>query len=455
MYEVVQQRPVYFFGGDHRSKPRSSGMSSWKQISAGRGDVLGGRLGRANQQRQDFRGVFNDHTTCNPPSPKISDPPLALHYSFNNNAYALLEGNMASRIFIKGLPPTLTEAEFRKHFSQNSEITDAKIFPSRRIGYVGYKTPEDAKKAVKYHNKSFIRMSKIGVELARPPRDAEQTVDSKTRRNGAPTARRGSSTYKSDVTKKRRQSQGEQDAKQDPALKEFLEVMRPKSKKRAWEDDIAITTDTVDKQDEPVVKAVSNAGESDDEYEDVPRPSKRLRENTGGIERIAENGMENSKHEASNVPESNDQDAHQDEQGAGFVPPAEPAASDADWARSRTSRLLGLLDDDEELGDNTGSRDQESSASENEDKMKKGVALKGPVHSIPTPPGDDVEDQDASDPPPNLDIEAVRSSMRLFVRNLPYDVKSEDLEELFDSSGNLEEVSHAKLSFAICLMNPR
>lgn len=73
-----------------------------------------------------------------------------------------------SRIFIQGLPPTISEDEFRKHFSNQGQVTDAKLIPHRRIGYVGYKTPQDAEKAVKYFNRSFIRMSKIGVEIARP-----------------------------------------------------------------------------------------------------------------------------------------------------------------------------------------------------------------------------------------------------------------------------------------------
>lgn len=73
-----------------------------------------------------------------------------------------------SRIFVKGLPPTISEDEFKKHFSAKQSITDAKLIPHRRIGYVGYKSPEDAAKAVKYFNRSFIRMSKIGVEIARP-----------------------------------------------------------------------------------------------------------------------------------------------------------------------------------------------------------------------------------------------------------------------------------------------
>ena len=72
----------------------------------------------------------------------------------------------SSRIFVRGLPPNLTPDDFVRHFSKDLPITDAKLIPHRRIGYVGYKSPMDAAMAVKYHNKTFIRMSRIGVELA-------------------------------------------------------------------------------------------------------------------------------------------------------------------------------------------------------------------------------------------------------------------------------------------------
>jgi len=76
-----------------------------------------------------------------------------------------------SRIYVKNLPPSIAEPEFRKHFASQHGggiITDIRLMPKRRIGFVGYKTPEDARKAVKYFNRSFIRLSKISVELARP-----------------------------------------------------------------------------------------------------------------------------------------------------------------------------------------------------------------------------------------------------------------------------------------------
>ena len=76
----------------------------------------------------------------------------------------------SSRIFVHGLPTKFTEDDVRKHFSFPSKPTDVKYFPHRRIGYVGYKTPEDAAKAVKYFNKTFIKLTKIYVEPARPVR---------------------------------------------------------------------------------------------------------------------------------------------------------------------------------------------------------------------------------------------------------------------------------------------
>lgn len=72
----------------------------------------------------------------------------------------------SSRIFVRGLPPSITDDDFRSHFAKRYNVTDSKLLAKRRIGYVGFKSAEDALSAVKYFNKSFIRMSKIAVELA-------------------------------------------------------------------------------------------------------------------------------------------------------------------------------------------------------------------------------------------------------------------------------------------------
>ena len=74
----------------------------------------------------------------------------------------------SSRIFIQGIPPNMSAGELKKHFSKQGVVTDAKTFGNRRIGYIGYKTAEEATKALKYFNKSYFRMSKLSVEFAHP-----------------------------------------------------------------------------------------------------------------------------------------------------------------------------------------------------------------------------------------------------------------------------------------------
>lgn len=348
----------------------------------------------------------------------------------------------SSRIFVKGLPPTFTEAEFRKHFAQARDVTDAKIFPNRRIGYVGYKTPEDAQKAVKYFNRTFIRMSRIGVELARPIQDAKSV-----RQNGlAPTARRASGMVvdvpRENALKRKRDTETMEDA--DPKLREFLEAYKPKSKRKAWENgDVEMPTEVAREPAQQGTDAIPE-GQSDGEYEEVPTKAKRTKRDrnvdqpnvtadttsllAAQPEQQADVALDASLEPARDTDE---------------VPAA--AVSDADWARSRTSRLLGLLDDaEDDVGTATRQQDDHmSGASDNESEMPtKGLDRPqndgDATHSMPTPPSDDHEPAAGV-----LDVEesAVRSSMRLFLRNLPYDVRREDLEAEFAPFGDIEEVS--------------
>lgn len=75
-----------------------------------------------------------------------------------------------TRVFVSGLPPTFSNDDLRKHFSTRYQVTDAHVIPKRRIGFVGFKTPTLAQDAANYFNKTYIRMSKIAVEMARPVR---------------------------------------------------------------------------------------------------------------------------------------------------------------------------------------------------------------------------------------------------------------------------------------------
>lgn len=112
--------------------------------------------------------------------------------------------------------------------------------------------------------------------------------------------------------------------------------------------------------------------------------------------------------------------------------------SDSDWMRSRTSRLLGLLDDDEEQGL------QESTKNEtlNDDIDVPPSESVMQEHSTATV--NDISaasENDAADDNGDNTIQAIKESQRLFIRNLSYKVTEEQLYELFKQFGRVEEVS--------------
>ncbi|OII73389.1 splicing related protein [Cryptosporidium ubiquitum] len=87
----------------------------------------------------------------------------------------------SSRIIIKNLPSYLSEKRLRDHISSiGCNITDVKIVKkrsesnpkvesSRKFGFVGFYSEEDAKKALEYFNGTFIDTSRIHVQYAFPP----------------------------------------------------------------------------------------------------------------------------------------------------------------------------------------------------------------------------------------------------------------------------------------------
>ncbi|KAI8628920.1 MRD1-like protein [Xylariaceae sp. FL1651] len=251
----------------------------------------------------------------------------------------------SSRIFIKGLPPTITETELRKHFSTKGQIHDIKCIPHRRIGYVGYKTPQEAGEAVKYFNRSFIRMSRINVELARPiadpslskarpPVSSQPTTGSNIKPTGQSTT--GQEQPETNAKKRKRAALDES----DPKLQEFLNVMQPA--KASANKIHGHVNDGV----EPPTKILAvDEAESGDEYQSIPtRPKKRDSPPPPAI--TTQQPIDPTPARVTGLLE--------DEAGlAGLDKAGEQSSqvidgttgTDDDWLRSRTNRLLDLIDE--------------------------------------------------------------------------------------------------------------
>lgn len=75
-----------------------------------------------------------------------------------------------TRVFVSGLPPNFTSNQLGAHFAGRYQITDATVIPDRRIGFVGFRNYTLAKSAINYFDKTYIRMSKISVQMAKPVR---------------------------------------------------------------------------------------------------------------------------------------------------------------------------------------------------------------------------------------------------------------------------------------------
>ncbi|KAI0383522.1 RNA-binding domain-containing protein [Hypomontagnella monticulosa] len=353
----------------------------------------------------------------------------------------------SSRIFVKGLPPNLNEADLRKHFASKGHITDVKLIPHRRIGYVGYKSSQEAADAVKYFNRSFVRMSKISVELARPIADPSLSK-AKERRNKPTdntetlrtTKQSSEPETKAENAKKRKRDELDES---DPKLREFLNVMQPTKASTSTVHGIA-----ADSTDEPPAKyaaVAANEGASDDEYEVVPSRRKKDQpvEKPKPVISVVDAVNGHSPKDIEMVEEAPKEEG-QEETTPTALGTAEPgsrtAATDDDWLRSRTNRLLDLVDDDDIVPTVAPSGDLPSVSPGQEQGQPE-------VVDATVDEDQDMNDANAQSDPDEPSAEAkddslntVRKTKRLFVRNLPYSATEDDLKSHFESYGEVEEV---------------
>lgn len=195
--------------------------------------------------------------------------------------------------------------------------------------------------------------------------------------------------------------------------------MQPASKPKTWD-----THQLEDPTSEPPTKIQAievPEGESDGEYEAVPKKLKR------------KNSPEPLP--VSTEPISAVTEPVVSAEGEKIIPePTAPDATDDDWLRGRTSRLLDLMDPDD------------IPTAQAAPVGKTVVPIAETIQKVPKldnsqePPQAEEQWEGIEDEKPDPTLEAIKSNGRLFVRNLPYSATEDDLREHFAAHGTLEEV---------------
>ncbi|KAF9889925.1 Multiple RNA-binding domain-containing protein 1 [Aspergillus nanangensis] len=331
----------------------------------------------------------------------------------------------STRVFVSGLPPTFSNEQLRKHFASRFEVTDAHVLPKRRIGFVGFKSHDAAKQAVSYFNRTYMKMSKISVDLARP-------VDSEPEPR-----RRFNETSPGDSTLKRKRD-GEP-AAHDPKLQEYLSVFQHSSNTKTWANDADIP---------PVVNESATKEQESAEADEEPQEltyAQRKKAKTDDTEDSYHSRAENQPEETQADPmvvDATEGDNNPDDKVATEAE-AQPV-SDADWLRSKTSRLLGLLDEDEQAEFDFTAHEKAAApkaAAPIEEAVSDAESEKAEnAQSAPEVAADADAGKVSRAPELDTNIENIRLSARLFLRNLSYDTTESDLQPLFAPFGRIEEI---------------
>lgn len=242
---------------------------------------------------------------------------------------------------------------------------------------------------------------------------------------------------------------------QDPKLKEYMTLMQS-GKTRTWANDDTMAAPSADPT--PVINQPTH---DNSVAEEVPSQPKKARiqepqpvatQETESEPMVIDQSEDQSEEDGNEDASAQQETAAQDGQGEEEAGPA----SDMDWLRSKTSRLLGLLDEDEqaEFEERKVDKPVESRSSPKDESRSAAIEqitsepepepFTNADETIDEPAEEEEEDKEKENeisPEQAKNIELIRDSARLFLRNLSYDLKEADLYPLFSPFGKTEEVS--------------
>ncbi|WOK94731.1 multiple RNA-binding domain-containing protein 1 [Canna indica] len=308
---------------------------------------------------------------------------------------------------------------------------------SRQFAFIGFRTEGEAEEALNYFNNSYMDTCKITCEVARRVGDPNiprpwshysAKKDSSLIDNKKNSTVMGSQNLSDDLGSSVKQKDSERSKNSDPKLKEFLQIMQPRSKQKIWANDTLDAADLVDqdvntdkeeaqlhkskkkqfaklinakesvKAENEIAHGISSSLAQRESSETVPTNKLNRDDDTTDMEyfksRVRTNWSDS---------ESDDDDSDKSEQGSEHLEP----------------------DSKEEAVDTTSIKCSYNEV-ETEEQSSKDIDEKNNDREKPASSNDESKQS--------------LESGRLFIRNLPYTATEDDLADLFSQFGDLSEV---------------
>uniref|UniRef100_A0A3B4GPF6 Probable RNA-binding protein 19 n=1 Tax=Pundamilia nyererei TaxID=303518 RepID=A0A3B4GPF6_9CICH len=269
-----------------------------------------------------------------------------------------------SRLIVKNLPNGMKEDRFRSMFAAFGTLTDCSLkFTKdgkfRKFGFVGFKSEEDANKALKHFNKSFVDTSRVTVEMCKafgdPSKARAWSKHTQSSGQGKPSApadtdgKKVGNTCGPEITKKKQKKESSSilgDLEEEAEFKEFLSVHQNRSQAPTWANDTAQEAPDPDKKKKTTQSKKKPAS---DDY----------------LNFDSDQSEEDKEDEEEENDESEDEDATKEALKSGL--------SDMDYLRSKVAQTADTEEEEEEDDDgplqHTDS-DYESGDRENISKVK-------------------------------------------------------------------------------------
>ncbi|XP_053492038.1 probable RNA-binding protein 19 [Ictalurus furcatus] len=305
-----------------------------------------------------------------------------------------------SRLIVKNLPNGMKEERFRKMFAAFGTLTDCglkftKDGKFRKFGFVGFKCEEDASKALKHFNKSFVDTARVTVEFctdfgdpnkARPWSKHSRQLD-RTKDEQKPEGEKRDEN-KGKKEKKPLDVLGE--LKNDEGFQEFLAVHKNRTQVPTWAND-AVEAGTVEKSKETEKKKEKKA--ASDDY---------LNFDSDDSEDLSEDEEQGASED-------------EDEQDSAKVALKEDL-SDMEYLRSKVVKKPDMVDEKEEDDEELVKEDNAKDVEEEEE---------GPMQQMDS--ANESGDKDIQKPPQNKFEPATEFTVKL--RGVPFTVKEQQVRE--------------------------